>query len=278
MVFFIENLTGLEILASSSEFSSRKFIAFVNGNISNYISEDLRCRGFFIILGSRFMRIYRLLFSLLQFPVVLQDPTSLSYRCNLWGNVISDGLLTEFLFYFLRVPIKRFRSIEIIKVEGEIIDVHAIIGTNWFEFGSMTESSYLKHLLFLKKKFPDAIYYPHPREKSPYPEEIFGEYFKRPNMPLESWFRKTGIPRRITSVCSTSLLLVAASNVGRTSVDLVCIEESCFDGPRGSILENFKRPINGLDSLTVGDTQKFLLSRFRRLGITCNLVAQTCYD
>jgi hypothetical protein len=138
----------------------------------------------------------------------------------------------------------------------------------------MSESNYVAHLKFLKTNFADAIYYPHPKETTSHALNIFGEkFYCRPNEPLESWFRKTGIPSRVTSVCSTTLLLISINNKSVT-VDLIDIDIRYFDGFKGDTLEKFKRSMNGFSDLTVRGIQNYIISILAESNICFNVLKQ----
>ncbi len=276
MFFFIENLTGLEIIINFRKDNPNKFyIIIIDNRLSCFLPSNIDNIGFLIRINQPYFKFFKVMLGLLQFPVVLQDPTSLIHRFNFWKRIISDGLLTEYLYTSLNVPIKVFYSIELIKIEAPIIDLHAIIGTNWFEFGSMTESSYIYHLHFLKSNFPDAVYFPHPKEVNPHPFKIFGpNNCLRPNEPLETWFRNSGIPSKVTSVCSTSLVMLGMNNIGALSVNLISINNRHFDGFKRNILESFNKPIKEVSCLTVTDVQEFIISILKFCKVKYNIIYQ----
>ena len=75
-------------------------------------------------------------------------------------------------------------------------------------------------------------------------------------------------------VCSSSLLALPAGNASRVRVDLVDVPQSRFDGPRGAVIETFKRPVNGHARVTVQELQRFLLGELAELRIAANRVAE----
>ncbi len=280
MIVFIENLAGIQITSHSNEFSQRWCIKVVRDSVMPWTTDVLRSNGPVIVLRPGLLRWLKLLLSVLQLPVVQQDPTSLAFRCNLWRRVLSDGLLTEYLVHVLKLPIQTMYSVTSV-VDGNVSVVPgcAVIGSNWMEFGMMTETTYVEHLCFLNHTFPDSKYYCHPKETNPHPEFIFGsERVVRPNEPIEAWLRKRGMPKRLTGVCSSSLLSMAVGNQEPVTVDLVKVPRCMFDGPAGDIVETLKRPINNVKSITVRDLQHFLIEKLMAAGVPLNVIEQTLRD
>ena len=143
----------------------------------------------------------------------------------------------------------------------------------------MTEPSYLHHLTFLKHLYPDSIYYCHPKERSLNPERIFGsEHVVRPNEPVEAYLRKRGIPCRLVGVCSSSLLVLAIGNEKSVAVDLIQIDIASFDGHKADIVENLKKPIRGVQKISVDDLQRFLIERLHAVSIPLKLIGQPRRD
>lgn len=277
MIVFIENLAGIQIVSCSSELSGRWSIKIVSKNIVPWFTDALRANGPVIVLPSRVVRWAKLVASVLQLPVVQQDPMSSAFRFSFWRLVLSDGLLTEYLVEELGVPVHKMYSVlSAINGSAPVVSDCAIIGSNWMEFGMMTESSYLHHLKFLSQLYPECKYYCHPKERSSHPEQVFGpENVVRPNEPVEAYLRKKGVPSQLVGVCSTSLLALAVGNERPVSVDLIQIRVSGFDGRVADIVENLKKPIHGVKKISIGDLQRFLIARLRARGIPLRLIEQS---
>lgn len=270
MIVFIENLAGIQIVSNSHEFTRRWHLKFVRDSIAPWITNALYTKGPVIILQPTMLRWLKLILSVLQLPITQQDPTCLAFRLNYWRQIISDGLLTEYLVEELQIPVKQMHSIVSSKANLPLVSELAIIGSNWLEFGMMSEMAYIEHLHFLKRSFPEGYYYCHPKEQSTYPEDIFGnQRVIRPKEPIETYFQKKGVPNRLSGVCSSSMLALAncIEDKSSISVNLVVIARSMFDGPRKDIVERLKRPINNVDVILVGDIQCFLAKKLTSMNV-----------
>lgn len=279
MFIFVENLAGLYITSRSTELSRRRLLKFISPYIYGYSAPAFLSHGWVIVLPRRLMRVLKPALSLLQFPVVQQDPMSWAFRLSLWKAVLSDGLLTEYLVRQLHVPARRFYSLRDVSGDGvAVVPGCAIIGANWMEFGCMSIESYRGHLRFLQRRYPEATYFCHPRELNRAPEEVFGaNSVRRPDRPIELLLMDEGIPGHLVGVCSSSLLALPAGNAHRVRVDLVDVPQSRFDGPRGAVIETLKRPINGQARITVQQLQHFLLGQLAELRVATHQVTEPVY-
>lgn len=280
MIVFIENLTGVQIVSSSNELLAQWSIKVVGSNLFPWIGNALSGNGPVVVASRGVIRWLKLGASLLQLPVIQQDPLSMAFRFNLWRRVLSDGLLTEYLVEVLRVRVGKMYSISsAINGSSPVVSDCAIIGSNWLEFGMMTEASYLCHLAYLSRLYPTANYYCHPKERSSNPEKVFGvTRVVRPSEPIEGYLRKKGVPCQLVGVCSTSLLALAIGNDAPVAVDLIRISLGNFDGRTADIVESLRRPIRGVRKISVDDLQRFLLAKLQARNVPVNLIEQPCHD
>jgi hypothetical protein len=243
VILFIENLAGLHIASHAPGLRQPWSIKVVRRDILQFVTPALRGRGPVVALPARVLRVLKPALSALQVPVVLQDPNCLAFRLGHRKEILSDGLLTEYLVEVLGVPVRRLHSIL------SVADTKV-------------------------RSYPDAIYYCHPRERNGWPEAVFGAaQVCRAGRPLEAHLRSAGIPSRLVGVCSSSLLSLAAGG-DRSQVDLVRVPVEEFDGPRGEQVEVLRRPIRGVDAVSVSDLQDFLERKLTASGSAVKVVAQ----
>lgn len=276
MFLFVENLAGLDIATYAPELARRRLVKFVTPSVMAFAEPQFRQHGWVLTLAPAALRLLKPLLSLLQLPVIQQDPFGWAFRLGLWKQVLSDGLLTEFIVMRLGAPVRRFYSLASIRGgTAEVVPGCAIVGSNWLEFGSMSQSAYQAHLAFLAQTYPDALYYCHPKERSSLPEQIFGTArVRRPGRPLESLLRAQGIPELIVGVCSSSLLSLPVANPARITVDLVCVASESFDGEQADSVYQMKRHDGDRDRVRVADLQQFLAEELARLGVPVRHVHQ----
>ncbi len=276
MFLFIENLAGLHIATHAPELARRRLVKFVTPGVMAYAEPALHAHGWVVTVPQSWVRVLKPLLSLTQLPVIQQDPYCWAFRIGPWKQVLSDGLLTEFIVKRLGAPVKRFYSIASVHDSGAAtVPGCAIIGSNWLEFGSMTLQGYRAHLQFLQRRFPGAVYYCHPKERSDLPEQVFGAArVRRPDRPVEALLRAQGIPQRLVGVCSSSLLALAAGQGGRLQVDMVCLAPLQFDGPRGDSIYELRQPAGGMARVGVEDLQQFLAQELQACQVPVQRVEQ----
>lgn len=277
MFLFIENLAGLQIATYSPALATRRLVTFVTPGVMVFAEPAFRQRRFTFTISAPWLRVLKPLLSLAQFPVIQQDPYGWAFRLSLWKQVLSDGLLTEFIVKCLRVPVRHFYSIgSVCSDASPVVPGCAIIGSNWLEFGSMSEHAYRAHLEFLQRQFPQAVYYCHPKEHTDLPEQVFGgSQVRRPDRPVEALLRTQGIPQLLAGVCSSSLLALAVGNAGRVQVHMVCLHARHLDGARGHNVFMPKRPAGGMAMVSVDDLQQFLLQELAACHVQVRQVEQT---
>ena len=276
MFVFVENLAGLHIVTHCPELASRRLIKFATPYVMSFAEPAFRRNGWVVSLQPPWLRVLKPLLSLLQLPVIQQDPYALAFKLGIWKQVLSDGLLTEFIVKHLKAPVKRFYSLT--SAQGgrsQGVAGCAIIGSNWLEFGSMSRLAYRAHLEFLQQSYPEALYYCHPKEGSELPEQVFGAtHVRRPDRPVEALLRAQGIPERLVGVCSSSLLALSVGGTQGVRVDLVCLEPQQFDGKNGDKVYTFSKPSGGRSSVRVADLQAFLVQELASCQVQVQQVQQ----
>lgn len=276
MFLFVENLAGLHIATHSPELAQRRLLTFATPAVMAFAEPAFRGRAGVITLPPGWVRVLKPLLSLVQLPVIQQDPCGWAFRLGWWKQVLSDGLLTEFIVKRLKAPVKRFYSLASVHSDSAtVVPGCAIIGSNWLEFGSMTPPAYRAHLDFLRRRYPDALYYCHPKERNDIPEQVFGAaQVRRPDRPVEALLRAEGIPRHLVGVCSSSLLALAAGHAGQLQVDIVCLLPQHLDGRQGDTVYDLRRPSGGVTRVAVADLQAFLLAELAACQVPARQVEQ----
>lgn len=275
MILFIENLAGLEVATHSTELRDRWQILFISRRIQDYLPASAPQRGIAVVLPAPLLRLLKPALSVLQMPVTQQDPLGWAFRLGWYRGVVSDGLLTEYLVEKLKVPVRRFYSLLSALRPSNVVPGSAIVGSNWLEFGCMSEVAYRRHLEFLRERYPAAGYYLHPRETSGIPERIFGRgMVRRPRSTLEAHFRMDGTPELLIGICSSTLLTAPLAHPARIRVDLIEVPDASFDGVRGGFVEILRRPIDGRSNIGVSDLQGFLRGKLVAGGVSVRTVRQ----
>lgn len=253
----------------------RWMIKVVPKHLAPFIPDELRAaKGAVILVDLQTLRWVRLLAGLAQIPLVQQSPFALSFTRNAWRLLISDGLLTEFFVDRLGVRPRTFYSMQQTRSSATpLLDATAIVGSNWLEFGCMSEASYVAHLTFLRDRYPGATYYCHPMEANTLPEAVFGvARVARPSMPVEILLRRTGEAGRVVGVCSSVLLNLALSWPASIRIDLIDIAPEWLDGPTGDRLQVLDPPLKGLDHIRIIDLQDYLLDLLSDKGVKVEAV------
>ncbi|HEY0666723.1 MAG TPA: hypothetical protein VGD22_01020 [Sphingobacteriaceae bacterium] len=163
-------------------------------------------------------------------------------------SVISDGILTEWLYRTGHIKPKKFISIGRIEpclpvIEGKQI----IVGNNFYEFGNFTLETYLNYLQQLKLLYPKAFYFPHPKELSIHPENIFKEYLIKTDYNIESYCHKYGVPGHIIGyVGSTAIASIGKLANSNVIIEAIKIPEDYCDGPTGNSTDPFLLQSRGI--------------------------------
>lgn len=270
LIAFLESVGPILVATRHADLRDRWMIKFVLQRDRRFVSKLLRSNGPVFIVSEQAMRLARTAAGLLQLPIAQQSALALSFKWNVWQFLISDGLFTEYFSEGLIRPHGRFYSmLHVTPDTSALSDETIIVGSNWVEFGCMRFASYRAHLRFLRARYPDAIYYCHPKELSRGPEDIFGaDRVRRPNEPIEMALRHSGLPRRIVGVCSSSLLSISSAQPDHVVVDLVELAEAHLDGPAGSILHRRPR------ELSIAGLQNYLADALAQAGVRVERVKQ----
>jgi hypothetical protein len=192
-----------------------------------------------VIKSIIFFKILKIFASLLQLKCTFQGGFGLAYNLSRNKSVISDGILTEWLYKEQHINPKNFISIS--KIEPSINVQNGkkiILGNNFYEFGSISKNNYKKYLLLLKKKFPDAYYFPHPKEKSNIPSNIFTKKLIISNYNIETYCKIEGIPENIISfIGSTAVASLALMSLSNLIIDAIVLNSNDYDGPLGNVTD-----------------------------------------
>jgi hypothetical protein len=194
-----------------------------------------------------------------------------AFRISRSKAIISDGILTEWLVLAGFIKPKTFISVNSIEPELSVNEeLEVILGNNFYEFGNFSFSTYKKYLIYLKEKYPNALYFPHPREISDLPEKIFESKCMRENYNIETFSRIHGIPKRLIGFLG-STAMVSLANLAKAPIiiNAEIIDKVDCDGPLGDITDPFllqKMSIEvTLSKLTT--TVKHLLSSNKNITI-----------
>lgn len=154
-------------------------------------------------------------------------------------SVISDGILTEWLSKEGYIKPKQFLSISTIRPTLPVSKgQHIILGNNFYEFGSFSLNKYQKYLEYLSLNFPNAYYFPHPKEASDLPKEIFKSKYIESNLNIESYCTINGIPENIIGfVGSTSVASLAHLAKDPIRIVAIKVHANDYDGPVGDITD-----------------------------------------
>lgn len=275
MMIFLENAAGMQILLTEPALRRRWMVKIALANMAKF-AEALRASpGPVFFVAPEAQRWVKFFAGIAQLPIFQQAPTALAFRFNFWKYLISDGLMTEYAVSRLGLRARRFYSILDARIRAPIINETCIVGSHWAEFGSMSEAHYRRHLEYLGKQYPSGIYYCHPREYSRAPEEVFGpERVRRLNEPIEHHCSQRGVPRTLVAVCSSSLLSLARLADCRAEVELVVVAPQWFDGHKGDIVEQFRKPFGGVSRIVIADIQQFIVEKLRDWGVAVTVNRQ----
>jgi hypothetical protein len=152
---------------------------------------------------------------------------------------VSDGVLTEWLFK--REYIKPNEFISVDKIESNLpvnTEENLILGNNWYEFGVFSLKRYEEFLHALQIAYPNAKYFPHPKEVGSIPGIIFGEKLIKYEKGIESYCAQYGIPRIIIGFLgSTAMVSLGKLATSKVEIDAINISSDVCDGPSGDITD-----------------------------------------
>ena len=220
-------------------------------SLTNYINNGLfiyTCESYkfapknqkkFVINSVLIFKLLKIISALFQINCTFQGGGGLAYNLAFRKSVISDGILTEFLVSEKYIIPDNFISLKNISPSIDVIKGKKIIlGGNFFEFGLMSYMNYKEYLIKIKTKFPDAFYFPHPKERTNLPQLIFSDKLIYFSGNIEEYCKLEGIPENIISFLGStavaSLALMANSNI---IIDALLLDNSDYDGPLGNVTD-----------------------------------------
>lgn len=193
-----------------------------------------------LVVSKFWMKALKILAALFRFPCTFQSGFGLAYRLSKNKSVISDGLLTEWLYQRRHIQPKFFISVAHLEPSFNVkAGTQLIVGSNWYEFGTLSQKKYEALLHAWNQAYPNACYFPHPKENRLIARKIFNDRLIEAGESIESYCKKNGIPSYIIGMGSTamaSLGMLAASNL---TIELVTIESDDCDGKNGDVLDPF---------------------------------------
>lgn len=200
-----------------------------------------------IIVSEKAIRFLKVIASLLRFPCTFQGAYGLAYQLSTNKSVISDGLLTEWLYKKNYIKPKQFFSIEQIRSRiSAKKNKSLILGSNWVEFGSMRIENYEKLLKTLSKKYPDALYFPHPKENIKLSYKIFDERIILSQKSVEAYCIENGVPDHIIGLGSTALVTLGRITLDEITVEVLKIDPQYFDGEKGDCIDTYLKNKRGI--------------------------------
>jgi hypothetical protein len=192
------------------------------------------------VINSIFLfKLLKIVSALFQINCTFQGGGGLAYKLAIKKSVISDGILTELLVDRKYIQPNTFISLKDIPPSTEVtVGKKIILGNNFFEFGNISYSNYEKYLRKINTLFPDALYFPHPKENTNLPQLIFSNRVICFSGNIEEYCKLEGIPENIISFLGStavaSLALMANSNI---KIDALLLDKGDYDGPLGNVTD-----------------------------------------
>ncbi len=194
-----------------------------------------------MIVVSRFwMKVLKILAALFRFPCTFQGGFGLAYKLSKNKSVISDGLLTEWLYQYGYIQSKVFISVAHLQPIFNVKpDVQLIVGSNWYEFGTLSLKKYEALLRAWSKSYPNAYYFPHPKEDRLIARKVFEGRLIDTSESIEPYCKKNGIPGHVIGVGSTALASLGKLATSNVIIELVKISPHDCDGRNRDVLDPF---------------------------------------
>jgi hypothetical protein len=193
-----------------------------------------------LIVPNFSMRYLKLFFAILRFTCTYQGGFSkLLYFFSKKKYIISDGILSEWLYANGYIKAEKFISIDHILPDFNVQENKTVIlGGNFYEFGILSLFRYKKYLKLLRERFPQAYYFPHPKETSQLPNEIFDNKLILTSDNIEIYCEKNGIPQNLIGFLGST----AMASLGKLANSAITIEPVRFnandcDGPLGNLTD-----------------------------------------
>lgn len=187
-----------------------------------------------IVVSNEIIKYLKVIAAVLRFPCTFQGGYGIAFNISNTKSIISDGLLTEWLYKNKHIKPKKFISIkEINPFVKSTKNTSLIIGSNWCEFGTLKEKNYEKLLIALEKLYQNASYFPHPKEDKTIAKKIFGNRLINSSIGVEAHCIQEGIPERIIGPGSTALVTLARMSLDPISIEVLRIDPDYCDGIHG---------------------------------------------
>jgi hypothetical protein len=212
----------------------------INSSLKN--KTLLRKNSFFIKFS--FLRYFKYILTVLRFDIYIQGSSlGLINKISSKISVLSDGMLSEYLYHKNLFHVNSFTSVFDIKKEfisWNKVQKKIILGNNYIELGSMSENNYVSILRHINENYPGYYYYPHPKENISLIRQVFIDKFISNNQPFESYILKNGVPTNVISIapstCITSILLLSDYKI---DVSICKIPLKYFDGPINVLVDYY---------------------------------------
>lgn len=193
-----------------------------------------------IIVSSFWIRYLKILAALLRFPCTFQTAYGSAYRLSKIKSVISDGLLTEWLYQQSHIKPASFISVTNLTPHCKVESAQQlIIGSNWYEFGSMSLYKYEALLHAWNEKYPCALYFPHPKEGRDMAKKIFGDRLIESSQTIEPYCIKNGIPSHVIGLGSTAMATLGKIANSEIKVEIVSLDAKHFDGRNVDVVDPY---------------------------------------
>lgn len=184
------------------------------------------------------IRYLKIAAAILRFPCTFQGAYGVAYQFSKRKEVISDGLLTEWLHQQSHIRPDKFISVANLESKFPVdSDKQLIIGSNWYEFGTMSLRKYEALLRAWNEKYPLAYYFPHPKERRDIAKKIFGNRLIESNQSIEPYCIKNSIPGHIIGLGSTAMATLGKLASSEVKIEIVSIDPRHCDGRNGDILD-----------------------------------------
>ncbi|MBI2274136.1 MAG: hypothetical protein HYU70_10100 [Bacteroidetes bacterium] len=248
---------------------------YTQANIFFYTPESKRYSmpGQTKVIVPRFLFKYiKFFFSITPFSCIYQGGFGIVFNSYKKKRIISDGILTEWLVRQGYIQPDEFISVENIKSEIPVQNSdEVILGNNFFEFGNFTFETYQAYLLFLKTTYPNALYFPHPRETSDLPSKIFKEKLIETSDNIETYYRKRGeMPGCLIGfIGSTAIASLGKLAIGTINIESIIVDDCC-DGKLQNVTDPYLLKTKNIKITfkILSDTVKQILSSSENIRIS----------
>lgn len=215
---------------------------FSNGSLFIYTEESSKFTPVgqrVIVVTSFLMRYLKILGALFRFPCTFQSGFGIAYQLSRNKSVISDGILTEWLFKQGYIKPNEFISVvNLVSNLNVNTNEQLIMGNNWYEFGTFSLKRYEEFLRALNKAYPEARYFPHPKEGCEIPRRIFGEKMIQFQGGIEVYCEQNSLPGHIIGFLgSTAMVSLGKLANSKLTIDAININASVCDGPAGELTD-----------------------------------------